>query len=213
MSILTPLFPSSNTKDTSLGHSHVKTHDPVIPAAGPHTSCPPRPGRPPGAYRQCLWDPVRVSITKHSPSLRQYVRSLSRQGLKCSDRSVEYVVVSVKGRHQRCSQRRIPPPRGPSTGLAAFGPLHRGCFVDTDPRPPGREDSCANEEMQLDLTTLPLHAPRPVHILKTSHHEMILGAPVGGDQLTSGISTLTGEAPGAPPPAAVMGRWKEGSPL
>lgn len=23
------------------------------------------------AYRQCLWDPVRVSITKHSPSLRQ----------------------------------------------------------------------------------------------------------------------------------------------
>lgn len=53
------------------------------------------------AYRQCLWDPVRVSITKHSPSLRQYARSLSRQGLKCSDRSVEYVVVSVKGSTQR----------------------------------------------------------------------------------------------------------------
>ena len=53
------------------------------------------------AYRQCLWDPVRVSITKHSPSLRQYARSLSRQGLKCSERSVEYVVVSVKGSTQR----------------------------------------------------------------------------------------------------------------
>lgn len=53
-----------------------------------------------GAYRQCLWDPVRVSITKHSPSLRQYARSLSRQGLKCSDRSVEYVVVSEEERKE-----------------------------------------------------------------------------------------------------------------
>lgn len=47
-------------------------------------------------YRQCLWDPVKVSITKHSPSLRQYARSLSLHGLKCSDRSVEYVVVSAE---------------------------------------------------------------------------------------------------------------------
>lgn len=47
-------------------------------------------------YRQCLCDPVKVSITKHSPSLRQYARSLSLHGLKCSDRSVEYVVVSVE---------------------------------------------------------------------------------------------------------------------
>lgn len=53
-----------------------------------------------GAYRQCLWDPVKVSITKHSPSLRQYARSLSRQGLKCSDRSVEYVVVSEEERKE-----------------------------------------------------------------------------------------------------------------
>ena len=47
-------------------------------------------------YRQCLCDPVKVSITKHSPSLRQYARSLSLHGLKCSDRSVEYVVVSME---------------------------------------------------------------------------------------------------------------------
>lgn len=47
-------------------------------------------------YRQCLCDPVKVSITKHSPSLRQYARSLSLHGLKCSDRSVEYVVVSTE---------------------------------------------------------------------------------------------------------------------
>lgn len=47
-------------------------------------------------YRQCLCDPVKVSITKHSPSLRQYARSLSLHGLKCSDRSVEYVVVSAE---------------------------------------------------------------------------------------------------------------------
>lgn len=56
-------------------------------------------------YRQCLCDPVKVSITKHSPSLRQYARSLSLHGLKCSDRSVEYVVVSTEKTKERNAVR------------------------------------------------------------------------------------------------------------
>lgn len=36
-------------------------------------------------YLQCLWGPLSVSMTKHSPPFRQYARSFSWQGLKCSE--------------------------------------------------------------------------------------------------------------------------------
>lgn len=39
----------------------------------------------PFTYLQCLCGPLSVSMTKHSPPFRQYARSFSWHGLKCSE--------------------------------------------------------------------------------------------------------------------------------